>query len=107
MRTLNTTLFSRILWICVLIELLYLLICLSTPLMMTRQELVINIAQAGPMPEPLLQITANLIIHLVDLACQQFAKIPGLLYLSFYFSILLIITYHVLQHPGSNRRSRT
>ena len=106
MRTLNTTLLSRILWICVLIELLYLLICLSTPLLMTRQELVINIAQAGPMPEPLLQMTANLIIHLVDLACQQFAKTPGLLYLSFYFSTLLIITHYVLQYSGASRRGR-
>lgn len=106
MRTLNTTLFSRILWICVLIELLYLLLCLSMPLLMTKQELAINIAQASPTPEPLLQITASLIIHLVDWACQQFAKTPGLLYLSFYFSILLIITHYVLQHPGASRRGR-
>jgi hypothetical protein len=107
MRTLNTSLFSRILWICVLIELLYLLICVSMPLLMTKQELAIHIAQAGPMPEPLLQITASLIIHLVDLACQQLAKTPGLLYLSFYFSILLIITHYVLRHPGASRRGRT
>jgi hypothetical protein len=51
-------------------------------------------------------MTANLIIHLVDWACQQFAKTPGLLYLSFYFSILLVITHYVLQHPGASRRGR-
>jgi hypothetical protein len=107
MRTLNTALFSRILWICVLLELRYLLICMSMPLLMTKQELAIHIAQAGPMPEPLLQVTSSLIIHLIDVACQPLAKIPGLLYLSFYFSILLIITHYVLRHPGANRRGRT
>jgi hypothetical protein len=107
MRTLNTALFSRILWICILIELLYLLLCMSIPLLMTKQALAIHIAQGGPMPDPLLQITARLLIDLIDLACQQFAKTPGLLYLSFYFSILLIITHYVLRHPGASRCGRT